>query len=103
MIDQANIFITLLKQSSLLKKAEDTEVDTAEQSAIKLRSQQQTSNALVVTDQRPTNGSLPVQQLNLVQMPSQNVVCFVVKSFFNSYYWEYKPSVITVLYGYVGS
>ncbi|XP_043724964.1 AP-2 complex subunit alpha-1-like [Telopea speciosissima] len=58
------------RQSALLKKAEDTEVDTAEQSAIKLRSQQQTSNALVVTDQRPANGSLPVGQLSLVKMPS---------------------------------
>ncbi|XP_042514191.1 AP-2 complex subunit alpha-1-like [Macadamia integrifolia] len=58
------------RQSALLKKAEDTEVDTAEQSAIKLRTQQQTSNALVVTDQRPANGSLPVGQLSLVKMPS---------------------------------
>ncbi|CAA6658620.1 unnamed protein product [Spirodela intermedia] len=41
------------RQSSLLKKAEDTEIDTAEQSAIKIRAQQQTSNALVVTDQPP--------------------------------------------------
>jgi len=71
---QANIITTLLKQSALLRKAEDTEVDTAEQSALKLRTQQQTSNALVVTDQRPTNGALPVQQLNLVRMPSQNMV-----------------------------
>ncbi|KAJ4979568.1 hypothetical protein NE237_010348 [Protea cynaroides] len=58
------------RQSALLKKAEDTEIDTAEQSAIKLRTQQQTSNALVVTDQRPANGSLPVGQLSLVKMPS---------------------------------
>ncbi|CAL9153946.1 unnamed protein product [Musa hybrid cultivar] len=61
------------RQSALLKKAEDAEVDTAEQSAIKIRSQQQTSNALVVTDQRPANGSLPVSQLGLVRMPSQNM------------------------------
>lgn len=61
------------RQSALLKKAEDTEVDTAEQSAIKLRAQQQTSNALVVTDQRPTNGSLPVNNINLVKMPSKNM------------------------------
>ncbi|XP_043704839.1 AP-2 complex subunit alpha-1-like [Telopea speciosissima] len=58
------------RQSSLLKKAEDTEIDTAEQSAIKLRAQQQMSNALVVTDQRSSNGSLPVGQFNLVKMPS---------------------------------
>ncbi|XP_042482805.1 AP-2 complex subunit alpha-1-like [Macadamia integrifolia] len=58
------------RQSSLLKKAEDTEVDTAEQSAIKLRAQQQMSNALVVTDQRSSNGSLPVGQFGLVKMPS---------------------------------
>ncbi|XVF19796.1 hypothetical protein REPUB_Repub11eG0141700 [Reevesia pubescens] len=61
------------RQSSLLKKAEDSEVDTAEQSAIKLRAQQQTSNALVVTDQRPANGApppVPVGQLSLVKVPS---------------------------------
>ncbi|THU66492.1 hypothetical protein C4D60_Mb05t14730 [Musa balbisiana] len=59
------------RQSALLKKAEVAEVDTAEQSAIRIRSQQQTSNALVVTDQRPTEGSLPVSQLGLVRMPSE--------------------------------
>jgi AP-2 complex subunit alpha len=61
----------------LLKKAEDAEVDTAEQSAIKLRSQQQTSNALVVvSDPLPANGSVPVTpQLSLVRIPSQTVVC----------------------------
>ncbi|KAJ3682194.1 hypothetical protein LUZ60_014767 [Juncus effusus] len=62
------------RQSALLKKAEDAEVDTAEQSAIKLRSQQQTSNALVVSsDPRPANGSAPVTppQLSLVPIPSQ--------------------------------
>ncbi|XP_022752625.1 AP-2 complex subunit alpha-1-like isoform X2 [Durio zibethinus] len=61
------------RQSSLIKKAEDAEVDTAEQSAIKLRAQQQTSNALVVTDQRPANGApppVPVGQLSLVKVPS---------------------------------
>jgi AP-2 complex subunit alpha len=65
----------------LIKKAEDTEVDTAEQSAIKLRSQQHPSNALVVTDQRPANGIPPVTQLSLVKVPSMssNVVsaCFL--------------------------
>ncbi|KAL5981948.1 hypothetical protein ACLOJK_016015 [Asimina triloba] len=60
------------RQSALLKRAEDTEVDTAEQSAIKLRAQQQMSNALVVTDQRPANGSLPVGQLSLVKLPSMS-------------------------------
>ncbi|ERN13229.1 AP-2 complex subunit alpha-1 [Amborella trichopoda] len=55
------------RQSALLKRAEDTEVDTAEQSAIKMRTQQQTSNALVVTDQPPANGPLSV---GLVKMPS---------------------------------
>lgn len=62
----------------MIKKAEDTEVDTAEQSAIKLRAQQQsqTSNALVVTDQSHANGAPPVSQLGLVKMPStsSNVV-----------------------------
>ncbi|XP_023908363.1 AP-2 complex subunit alpha-1 [Quercus suber] len=58
------------RQSSLIKKAEDIEVDTAEQSAIKLRALQQTSNALVVTDQRPANGTPPVTQLSLVKVPS---------------------------------
>lgn len=60
------------RQSALIKKAEDTEVDTAEQSAIKLRAQQQTSNALVVTDQRPANGTPPVNQLGLVKIPSMS-------------------------------
>uniref|UniRef100_A0A1D1XEC3 AP-2 complex subunit alpha n=2 Tax=Anthurium amnicola TaxID=1678845 RepID=A0A1D1XEC3_9ARAE len=63
------------RQSALLKKAEDTEVDTAEQSAIKIRAQQQTSNALVVTDPHPANGKLPTiqGQLSLVKIPSQNM------------------------------
>ncbi|XP_027343691.1 AP-2 complex subunit alpha-1-like isoform X2 [Abrus precatorius] len=62
------------RQSALIKKAEDTEVDTAEQSAIKLRAQQQsqTSNALVVTDQSHTNGTPPVGQLSPVKMPSMS-------------------------------
>ncbi|CAK9183789.1 unnamed protein product [Ilex paraguariensis] len=62
------------RQSALIKKAEDTEADAAEQSAIKLRAQQQTSNALVVTDQRPANGTPPVTQLSLVKMPSMSNV-----------------------------
>ncbi|KAK4492238.1 hypothetical protein RD792_003039, partial [Penstemon davidsonii] len=57
------------RQSPLIKKAEDSEADTAEQSAIKLRAQQQSSNALVVTDQRPANGTPPVSQLGLVKVP----------------------------------
>lgn len=60
------------RQSALIKKAEDTEVDTADQSAIRLRAQQQSSNALVVTDQRPANGALPVNQLSIVKVPSMN-------------------------------
>ncbi|XP_007015975.2 PREDICTED: AP-2 complex subunit alpha-1 [Theobroma cacao] len=61
------------RQSALIKKAEDAEVDAAEQSAIKLRAQQQTSNALVVTDQLPANGApppVPVGALTLVKVPS---------------------------------
>ncbi|XP_059659340.1 AP-2 complex subunit alpha-1-like [Cornus florida] len=60
------------RKSALLKKAEDTEADTAEQSALKLRAQQQTSNALVVTGQSPANGTLPVNQLSLVKVPSMS-------------------------------
>ncbi|KAI8524237.1 hypothetical protein RHMOL_Rhmol13G0134900 [Rhododendron molle] len=60
--------------SALIKKAEDTEADTAEHSATKLRAQQQNSNALVVTDQRPTNGTPPVSQLGLVKVPSMSNV-----------------------------
>ncbi|GMP88658.1 hypothetical protein CsSME_00040559 [Camellia sinensis var. sinensis] len=60
------------RQSALIKKAEDTEADTAEQSAIRLRAQQQTSNALVVTDQRPANGTPPVSQIGLVKVPSMS-------------------------------
>ncbi|KAK8683384.1 hypothetical protein V6N13_039445 [Hibiscus sabdariffa] len=61
------------RKSSLIKRAEYSEADTAEQSAIKLRAQQQTSNALVVTDQIPANGAtspVSVGQLSLVKVPS---------------------------------
>ncbi|CAL4912178.1 unnamed protein product [Urochloa decumbens] len=62
------------RESALLKKAEDAEVDTAEQSAIKLRSQQQTSSALVVADHPSANGPAPAaNHLTLVKMPSQTV------------------------------
>ncbi|KAL8057761.1 hypothetical protein ABFX02_04G204500 [Erythranthe guttata] len=60
------------RQSLLIKKAEDSEADTAEQSAIKLRTQQQTSNALVLTDQRPANGTPQVNQLGLVKVPTMS-------------------------------
>ncbi|GMH12652.1 hypothetical protein Nepgr_014493 [Nepenthes gracilis] len=60
------------RQSSLIKKAEDAETDTAEKSAIKLRAQQQTSNALVVTDQQPLNGTSPVGPLSIVKVPSMS-------------------------------
>ncbi|XP_023636452.1 AP-2 complex subunit alpha-2 isoform X4 [Capsella rubella] len=46
------------RQSSLIKKAEDVE-DTADQSAIKLRTQQQPSNALVLADPQPVDGAPP--------------------------------------------
>ncbi|KAL6537958.1 hypothetical protein OROHE_012245 [Orobanche hederae] len=62
------------RQSSLIKKAEDSEADTAEQSAIKLRAQQHNSNALVVTDQRPANGAAPMSQLGLVKVPTMSNV-----------------------------
>ncbi|XP_062209591.1 AP-2 complex subunit alpha-1-like [Phragmites australis] len=62
------------RESALLKKAEDAEVDTAEQSAIKIRSQQQTSSALVVADHPPANGSATAaNHLTLVKMPSQTI------------------------------
>lgn len=61
------------RQSALIRKAEDIEVDTAEQSAIKLRAQQQMSNALVVTDQRPANEPPPaIGPLSLVKVPSMS-------------------------------
>ncbi|XP_019199495.1 PREDICTED: AP-2 complex subunit alpha-1-like [Ipomoea nil] len=62
------------RQSALIKKAVETEADTADQSAIKLRAQQQTSNALVVTNQHLTNGSPPVNQLGLVKIPTMSNV-----------------------------
>ncbi|KAL6506444.1 hypothetical protein OROGR_024625 [Orobanche gracilis] len=62
------------RQSSLIKKAEDSEADTAEQSAIKLRAQQNNSNVLVVTDQRPANGAAPASQLGLVKVPTMSNV-----------------------------
>ncbi|XP_052625796.1 AP-2 complex subunit alpha-1-like [Lactuca sativa] len=52
------------RESSLIKKAEDTEVDTTELSAIKSRTQQQASNALVVTSEREP------PQLGMVKIPS---------------------------------
>ncbi|KAE8693036.1 AP-2 complex subunit alpha-2 [Hibiscus syriacus] len=61
------------RKSSLIKRAEYSEADTAEQSATKLRAQQQTSNALVVTDQYPANGvtlRISVGQLSLIKVPS---------------------------------
>lgn len=58
------------RQSALLKKAENTEADTAEQSALKIRAMQQSSNALVVTDHHPANGTPPVSQLAMVKIPS---------------------------------
>eukprot|EP00252_Welwitschia_mirabilis_P025764 TRINITY_DN8191_c0_g1_i1.p1 TRINITY_DN8191_c0_g1~~TRINITY_DN8191_c0_g1_i1.p1 ORF type:complete len:1019 (-),score=209.30 TRINITY_DN8191_c0_g1_i1:385-3441(-) len=72
------------RQSALLKRAEDTEGDAAELSATKLRVQQQMSNALVVTDQRSTNGSMltnPMKaslsshnmELALVDQPARQV------------------------------
>lgn len=60
------------RQSALIKKAEDTEADTAEQSAIKLRAQQQPSNALAVTDQPRPNGTSPVGPLTLTKIPSMS-------------------------------
>ncbi|CAL0321961.1 unnamed protein product [Lupinus luteus] len=62
------------RQSALVRKAEDTEVDTAEKSAIKLRAQQQsqTSNAMVVTDQSYANRTPPSSQLSLVKIPSKS-------------------------------
>ncbi|MED6169109.1 hypothetical protein PIB30_018240 [Stylosanthes scabra] len=72
-----------LNDSLQMKKAEDTEVDMAEQSAIKLRAQQrsQTSNTFVVQDQRPANGTppLPVGQLGLVKMPSIHVMWMIIQ------------------------
>ncbi|GKD06419.1 AP-2 complex subunit alpha-1-like protein, partial [Tanacetum coccineum] len=59
-----------LPTSSLIKKSEDTDVDTTELSAIKLRAHQQTSNALVATEQRPANGAPQVSPLGMVMIPS---------------------------------
>ncbi|KFK39913.1 hypothetical protein AALP_AA3G305400 [Arabis alpina] len=53
------------RQSSLIKKAEDVE-DTADQSAIKLRAQQQPSNALVLADPQPVNGAPPPLKVPVV-------------------------------------
>ncbi|KNA10505.1 hypothetical protein SOVF_143840 [Spinacia oleracea] len=61
------------RQSALIRKAEDVDVDAAEQSAIKLRAQQQTSNALVVADLQPVNESPPVVPLTLVKVPSMSI------------------------------
>lgn len=58
----------------MLKKTEDTESDTAEQSALRLRTQQKASDALVVTDQRTANGEIKAGQLSPVKLPNQNMV-----------------------------
>ncbi|KAL9660930.1 hypothetical protein QQ045_025749 [Rhodiola kirilowii] len=58
------------RESPLIKKAEDTEVDVAEQSAMKLRSQLQTSNALVLSEQRHENGPSPAVQPGPVKVPT---------------------------------
>uniref|UniRef100_A0A1J3GCH1 AP-2 complex subunit alpha n=1 Tax=Noccaea caerulescens TaxID=107243 RepID=A0A1J3GCH1_NOCCA len=50
------------RQSSLIKKAEDVE-DTADQSAIKLRAQQQPSNALVLAEPQHVDGAPPALKL----------------------------------------
>lgn len=72
-------FLFVFLKSSLIKKAEDTDTDTAELSAIKLRTQQQSSNALVVTDQRPANGVPQGSQLGMVMIPStSDVVRFLL-------------------------
>ncbi|KAL9247389.1 hypothetical protein vseg_020825 [Gypsophila vaccaria] len=60
------------RQSALIKKAEDVEIDSAEQSAIKLRAQQQTSSALVVSGQQPVNGTPHVGPLTLVKLPTMS-------------------------------
>ncbi|KAL9244571.1 hypothetical protein vseg_018338 [Gypsophila vaccaria] len=62
------------RESALIKKAEDAEIDTAEQSAIKLRAQQQSSSALIVSDQRPANGTPPAGPLTLVKIPSTSAI-----------------------------
>lgn len=46
------------RQSALLKKTEDAEGDAAELSATRLRVQAQSSNAMVVVSQPPSNGSM---------------------------------------------
>ena len=75
----------------MIKKAEDTEVDTAEQSAIKLRAQQQVSNALVVTDQRPANGTPLVGQLSLLKVPS------MTNNTVSAFFFSFNYSLIFVI------
>ncbi|KAL1213388.1 AP-2 complex subunit alpha-2 [Cardamine amara subsp. amara] len=59
------------RQSSLIKKAEEVE-DTADQSAIKLRAQQQPSNALVLADPQPVSGAPPPLKVPSVSGSTQN-------------------------------
>ena len=97
--------ITLLKiQSALIKKAEDTEIDTAEQSAIKLRAQQQaqTSNALVVTDQPTANGIPPANQLGLVKMPRHGIIISVLTTVTHSYLHP-CPCLVTITKPHTGA
>lgn len=71
-------------QSALLKKAEDTEGDSAELSATKLRLQQQVSTALVVSDAKPNGASaVPLTRLssaprNIVRLlTGYNFICLI--------------------------
>ncbi|XP_019084751.1 PREDICTED: AP-2 complex subunit alpha-1-like isoform X1 [Camelina sativa] len=59
------------RQSSLIKKAEDVE-DTADQSAIKLRAQQQPSNALVLAEPQPVNGAPSPLKVPIVSGSTQD-------------------------------
>ena len=62
----------------MIRKAEDTEVDNDEQSALKLWAQQPMSTTLVVNNQRPANETPFAGQLTLVKVPSvsNNAISF---------------------------
>ena len=73
----------VLLQSALLKKAEDTEADTAEMSATKIRLQQQSSMALVVANPQPANGGLHLPSIPKGATPGKTPVCHKPHLFLN--------------------
>lgn len=82
----------------MLKKAEDVE-DTADQSAIKLRAQQQPSNALVLDEPQPVNGAPPPLKVPSVSGSTVSISLFqpqLMRHFFVVLYLKIAHTFILV-------